>query len=84
MNSTGSRRRSILLASATFVCTAAAIFFGLLFYFLYGQYRGLFNEQGRYFDGITVHDEQSFVLIVPTLVFVVAAVVFGLIWRRAH
>ncbi len=84
MNSTGSRKRSKLLGSATIVCTAAATLFGSLFYALYWQYRGLFNEQGRYFDGITVHDEQSFVLIVPTLVFVVAAVVFGLIWRRAH
>jgi hypothetical protein len=47
---------------------------------MYWQYRELFNEQGRYFDGTVVHHDQSFLLIVPTIAFVVAALVLGRYW----
>ena len=49
----------------------ATALFGLLFYVYYWQWRGLFNEEGRYFyepEALVFHDESIF-LIVPSVVF---------------
>lgn len=64
----------------------------MLFWFfyvtLYWRHRGLFNEEGRYFDesSLVVYHEQNAALIVPALGFLLLACALGYGWwirRRA-
>lgn len=74
-----------LLLAATLISGASAALFGFLYFSLYWPYRGLFNEEGRYFDGDTlvVHHEQTGLFVVPALAFLVLAFVFAaLSWIR--
>lgn len=74
-----------LLLAATLISGASAALFGFLYFSLYWPYRGLFNEEGRYFNGDTlvVHHEQTGLFIVPALAFLVLAFVFAaLSWIR--
>ena len=75
--------QSLLLGAAS-LCTAASAFFGFLYYALYWKYRGLFNEQGRYFDeaAMVVHHDDAAFFIVPTIVALLLAVLLALWWIR--
>ena len=77
-----------LLLGAASLCAAASAFFGFLYYELYWKYRGLFNEQGRYFDeaDMVVHHDDAAFLIVPTIAALLLAFLLAAIWwnhRRA-
>lgn len=81
---------STILYLACGVSVLATALFGYLFYFYYWQWRGQFNEQGRYFhepDAVVLHDEAVF-LIVPTVAFAILVVVLLLgaraSRRKAH
>ncbi len=81
---------SAVLYLASGVSVLATVLFGYLFYFYYWQWRGQFNEQGRYFhepDAVVFHDEAVF-LIVPTVAFAILVVVLLLgakaSRRKAH
>ncbi|WP_290886390.1 hypothetical protein [Arenimonas sp.] len=79
------RRRRIpqaLLLAAALASGASAAVFGYLYFSLYWPYRGLFNEQGRYFDAqrLVVHHDQASLLAVPLLAFLVISILFGVVW----
>lgn len=72
---------------------AAALVFSLLsigcwsFYLsLYWPYRELFSEEGRFFDEATlvVYHQQSGVLVLPAVVFLLLAVIAGVLWLRCR
>ena len=73
--------QSLLLGAAS-LCTAASAFFGFLYYALYWKYRGLFNEQGRYFDeaAMVVHHDDAAFFIVPTVAALLLAVLLAARW----
>ena len=73
--------RSLPLAAAL-VSGALSGLCGFLYFSLYWPYRGLFNEQGRYFDehGLVVHHEQAGLLVVPALGFLASALLFTAVW----
>lgn len=68
---------------AALLAAAASLACWFLYFTLYWPYRGLFNEEGRYLDEATqvVHHEQSGVLVVPAIAFMVLSVAFGAAWR---
>ena len=76
------RHISQILLLAAAVSGAAALFFGFFYCSLYWPYRGLFNEEGRYFDeqNLVVYHEQNGLFIVPTLVCLALALLFGVVW----
>ena len=77
---------STALYLASGISVLATAFFGYLFYSLYWQWQGLFNEQGRYFhepDAVVYHNDAVF-LIVPALAFAILVVVFMLGARTSH
>lgn len=91
---TGSSSRPAFLAVlgylASAVCGLAAACIAWLFYSLYWQWRGQFDEQGRYFhepEGVVYHD-QAFFLIVPACVLGVLAIALlrwaGALRRNRH
>ena len=71
-------RAVFLVASA--LCGLAAAGFAAFFYMLYWQWRGLFNEQGRYYHApeAVVYHEDAALFILPTLAF--ALLFLGLLW----
>jgi hypothetical protein len=78
-----------LLLGASGVCAAASALFGFFYYTSYWRYRGLFNEDGRYFDphDLVVHHAQGAMLAVPACGFALLAValfVFGRRHRRSE
>lgn len=84
-DSSARRRRRIprfLPLAAALLSGALAGLFGFLYFSLYWPYRGLFNEEGRYFDeqGLVVHHEQAGLLIVPALGFLASALLFAAVW----
>jgi hypothetical protein len=81
---------SIILYLASGVSVLATAIFGYLFYFYYWQWRGQYNEQGRYFhepDEVVFQNEAGF-LIGPTIAFAILVVVLLLgaraSRRKAH
>jgi hypothetical protein len=72
-----------LLYVASAVSATGAALFGALFYVYYWRWRGLFNEEGRYFhepDAVVFH-EQSAVLLQPAVLAAVVAIVLWVIAR---
>jgi hypothetical protein len=71
-----------LLLAAAFLSASASLIFGFLYFALYWPYRNQFNEEGRYFDeaDLAVYHEQTGLLIVPTLAFLILAILFASIW----
>ncbi len=71
-----------MLLAAAIVSGALACTFGLFYCFFYWLYRGLFNEEGRYFDAqsLVVYHEQNRLLLVPTLALLALALLFGVVW----
>lgn len=69
---------TLLVASVLSGLAAAGSAF--LFYTLYWQWRGLFNEQGRYYHApeAVVYQDDAALFIVPTLAF--ALLSLGLLW----
>lgn len=84
MNPAPRRRRipQALLVAAALGSGASAVVFGYLYFSLYWPYRGLFDEQGRYFDAkrLVVHHDQASLLAVPLLAFLVISILFGVVW----
>jgi hypothetical protein len=81
--------RPRLLPGASGVCAVASALFGFFYYTSYWRYRGLFNEDGRYFDphDLVVHHAQGAMLAVPACGFALLAValfVFGRRHRRSE
>jgi hypothetical protein len=76
------RVSQFLLLSATFLSAAASLFLGFVYFAFYWPFRGQFNAEGRYCDEIdlVVYHEQTGLLIVPTLAFLVLAILFVTIW----
>lgn len=79
-----------LIAIVASLLAVVSLCLWFLFYDLYWQHRGDFNAAGRYFDamsGVMYHD-QSWLLIVPVLGFLLAsllfAVLFARLWWRCH
>jgi len=70
-----------LLAAAS-LSAAASLFFGFFYFAFYWQFRGRFNEEGRYFDDTdsVVYHEQTGLLIVPTLACLALAILFAAVW----
>lgn len=74
-----------LFAAAALLCAGFSLVSWLLYFDLYWPYRNLFNEQGRYFDESdwVVHHQQSNLLIVPALFFLLLALFFAMLsWSR--
>jgi hypothetical protein len=72
-----------LLYVASAISAAGATVFGAFFWFYYWRWRGLFNEEGRYFhepDAVVFH-EQSAVLLLPAVSGAVVAIVLWIIAR---
>jgi hypothetical protein len=60
--------------------------FGWFFYFFYWQWRGQFNEQGRYFhepDSVVFRDD-AILYILPTVAFAILTVVLLLAARASR
>lgn len=78
-----SRTSQALLLGASLLSGAGAIFFGFFYFTLYWPYRSLFNEERRYFDkqNLVVYHQQSGLLLVPTMAFLLIAIAFVGMWR---
>ena len=76
--------RALCLVAAL-VCLAASLIAWLLFFVQYWPYRAHFNEDGIYFDAATgvVYRSQSAMLAIPALGFMLLALWFALLRRRA-
>lgn len=80
--------QSALLAAAV-LCLITSLGCWLFYFTLYWPYRALFNEDGRFIDEATmvVYHQQSGVLLLPALAFLLLAVIAGTSWlrrRRVH
>lgn len=78
------RVKASLLLLAACICAAASALTWFLFFTLYWPHRTLFDEQGRYVDeaASVVYHQQSGVLAIPALIFLVLAVSLSLRCRR--
>ena len=74
------------MLAAAMLCAAGSLAAWWLFFTLYWPVRGLFNEQGRYFDENTfvVYHEQSGTLVIPALTLALLAALLGLNWRAGR
>jgi hypothetical protein len=73
-----------LLYVASAVSAVGAIFFSAFYYLSYWRWRGLFNEEGRYFhepDAVVYH-QQSAMLLLPAVLAAVVAIVLWITARR--
>ncbi|KAA8998124.1 DUF3379 domain-containing protein [Affinibrenneria salicis] len=85
MSQEQARRRfaEILLAMAAVFSALLSILFGFLYFELYWRWRDLFYENGRYFDeqNAVVYQDDSAILIVPTLCCVLLTLVLTIALR---
>lgn len=76
--------KMVLLSISAIFSLVGALIFSYLYFDLYWRHRGLFNEQGRYFDQNTlvVYHEQNSILFLPEITLLLLSLVFGIFYKK--